>query len=106
MTEPDWTQVHRVEDETGSHIEPPLDETWPDLWKLRWKAAIVSREIGCNIHIGKDAKRAWYGLSYHDGKVGVGSSLSLTFNQMWAELNGIRAGHEIARHQAEARAAR
>lgn len=33
--------VRRVFTQGGSHIEPPFDENWDNLTKLRWQAAVM-----------------------------------------------------------------
>ncbi|MFE3229315.1 hypothetical protein [Nocardia sp. NPDC059228] len=104
IAEPDWTTVRRVEDETGSHVEPPFDEMWPDLWKLRWLAASVGAAIGTEIHVGEDTKHGGpyrFGISYRysdiDGTpVGVGTSQSRSVDGMWTYLTGMESGHRIA----------
>lgn len=39
-------RVNRVEDDTGSHIEPPLDELWDNHDKLRWNLAVTLTDGG------------------------------------------------------------
>jgi hypothetical protein len=96
----------RVTDETGSRIELELNQDWPDLWKLRWLATIVSDLTGVWINISQDPKGGpWFGYSYHDGVSGVGSTFSLHFPEMWAKLHGIETGYRIAKNQAARNAA-
>lgn len=95
--EPDWTQVRRIADETGSHIEPEYDETWPDLWKLRWHAAAVSAEIGIRITVSENSTyTGWYGMSYRAGNASVGTSQTASFDGLWSRLVGMASGFEIA----------
>lgn len=87
--------VTRVRDTTGDHIEPPLDESWDDLTKLRWHAAVVAHETGLSITVEDGARRTqdgtpirgWYGLS-----VGPIGSAAFTFDGAWTYLNGVSAG--------------
>lgn len=95
--------VRRVQNPTGDHIEPPLDETWDDLTKLHWQAAVVAHDTGLTVHVGDGALRVaggapipgWYTLS-----VGHTSTSPLTFGTAWAYLNGVSVGaQETARPQ-------
>ncbi|MFC8531876.1 hypothetical protein [Nocardia sp. NPDC057227] len=100
-TEPDWTQVRRIRDDTGSHIEPGLNPDWPELWKLRWQAAVVQATTGVHIAIHQSASTPrWFGLSYYVGALSKFLSVSLDCHQMWSHLNGIESGYEMARYKA------
>lgn len=75
--EPDWSLVHSVEDESGAHIEPPIDTTWPELWKLRWRAAVLKDDTGmtveaepANYTVDGRAQRGFYNLHYPRGGTG------------------------------------
>lgn len=89
-------QVRRVPDRTGSSIEPPLDDAWDNLAKLRWKAAVVALESGIEVSvdvgffsIGGVCQSGYYSLVIP----GIGgSSCVLKFSDAWTHLNGIAAG--------------
>lgn len=96
--EPDWTSVRRVVTATGSHVEPPLDVDWPELWQLRWLAAAVGDAIGITISVNENPKvRGRYGLSYRYGNASVGTTLSHSSAHIWAQLTGMQSGYEIAK---------
>lgn len=78
-------EVHIVQTETGSHIEPPLDPAWSDLVKLQWKAAVVSIATGASVYIEEDdGELVLTGLMF---SYGAGD-----FDHLWAVLNGIQIG--------------
>lgn len=95
--EPDWHGVHLVADDTGSHAEPELDRSWPDLWKLRWNAAFVSSRMGIWITVSENKKHpGWFGMSYRAGDVSIGTTQSYSFDQAWTRIVGMGEGFEIA----------
>lgn len=94
-------KVERVSDETGSHIEPPLQDDWSDLERLQWHAAVVECDAGVRVTI-KPAN-AWhnglrrsgvYNISYSHERMS-GSSSAYTFGQAWTFLNGIELGARL-----------
>jgi hypothetical protein len=91
--------VERIETEHGSHIEPPLDQSWSDLEKLEWQAACVTAETGIE-HI--QVTRSDYRTSgilqrgYYCVQVGYGHSIApLNFYQAWSYLNGVARGTQV-----------
>lgn len=86
--------VRRVDTENGSHIEPPLDRSWPESMKLAWKAAVVAAESGLPIrlwsHAG-DNRADQYGIGV--GRYGMAS---YDFHSAWTLLTGISAGARAA----------
>lgn len=95
IPEPDWSLVHEVADDTGSHIEPPPNPDWPPLWQLRWKAASIRARTGLNIHIDSytsingltNSRSESYGIAVYP--VGHGA---MSFRDAWTLLNGIESG--------------
>lgn len=95
--------VTRVLTEHGGHIEPPLDESWSDLDKLRWWAAAVAVDTGLRVSVSESEQRTrrhgrWVperGLY----SVSVGSSFrsGATFNNCWTFLSGVCTGAQQAR---------
>jgi hypothetical protein len=83
--------VTRVQDATGSHIEPPLDQAWDDLTKLTWHAAVVTRETGLAIRIDQ-FERGSYGLV-----IGCTGLSERDFHSAWDYLNGVSTGATEAR---------
>lgn len=83
------TEVRRVVTGTGSHIEPPLDPAWPDLDKLRWKAAVVLVNTGVAAHVEEQPSGfVLSGLMFSYGPE--------DYAGMWSVLNGIEIGHAAA----------
>jgi len=78
-------KVERVEDETGSHIEPPLDQKSSPLEKLRWHAAVLEADTGALIGIAQNE----HGFGIGGDGWGVGP---MTFDQCWTFINGYALG--------------
>lgn len=103
-------EVRRVITTHGSHVEPPCDDSWDDLTKLRWCAAVSAMDAGLDpaqLHVGHspaNSRRAGF-----RGKVRVplpdrfyvrvGSSTggAYTFEHAWAFLDGISTGARLVR---------
>jgi len=68
--------VDQVKDEHGSHIEPPLDQQWPDADKLAWKAGVELVDSGLRAILTLWSDGTWSinagstaipnGMTYHD----------------------------------------
>ena len=95
-------KVSIVSDGRGSHVEPPLEQGWSELDKLRWKAGTVEASVGVTVHIypgamstprlfGQGHRIHWdrYGL-----RIGNSSHTAFTFDSAWDFLNGVEAGAE------------
>lgn len=92
--------VRRVETERGSHIEPPLDESWPDFVKLRWWAGVVFADSGLRVDVTRWSSPGQYSLT---GKTPVRSWSrgAGSFDQAWLMLTNIGMGAQLARdHEA------
>lgn len=92
--------VRRVEHAGGSHIEPPLDESWTDFHKLVWLAGVVEEDSGLRIRVTE-----WT----HPGRFSIsgetpGRSWSRgggTFAETWRTMSDLSMGAQIARdHEA------
>lgn len=91
-------KVERVETETGSRIEPPLDQRWDDLTKLQWKAAVVGLDCGvtpviekCDTHVGVTG--IWIPVRGRYMVLLPGrTSTTGNFYDTWSFLNGFEAG--------------
>jgi hypothetical protein len=90
--------VTRVHDDTGSSIEPPLDEAWDDLTQLRWHAAVVAHDTGLRVTVNPGGEQRkvgeeWvavpgtYGIS-----VGRTSAAAFNYAAAWTYLNGVSTG--------------
>lgn len=80
--------VTRVHTDSGSHIEPPLDQAWDEPTKLTWHAASVTHDTGINITI-HDAEQGFYNLA-----VGSSSISPLDYRSAWDFLIGVHTGAE------------
>ena len=91
--------VRRVQTERGSHIEPPLDETWPDFLKLRWQTGVVFADSGLRVDVTRWSNPGEYSLS---GKTPNGgwSRGAGPFYQAWRTLGDLSMGAQLARDHA------
>lgn len=93
MSEVPFPQLRRVIDPNGSHIEPPLDQSWSDLDKLRWQAAVVRVDNdGTVATVYEQPTPGQYGIS-----AGRASIASFDFYGAWTYLNGFSHGLQTAR---------
>lgn len=87
-------------DGSSSFPEPPLDPTWSNLDRLRWKAGNVTRETGLYIRIRtggsfvttKNGERIEVKDAYAL-QVGKTSGTSMPFHNAWDYLSGVATGH-------------
>jgi hypothetical protein len=91
-------EVVRVRTDTGSHVEPPLDQSWDDLTALRWHAAVTEYDTGVRIRVydgqcSTKRRGRWvvqHGVySFTIGGTGCGG---YPFGTAWAYLNGVGIG--------------
>jgi hypothetical protein len=96
-------RVVRVETETGSHIEPPLDQDWDDLTKLRWHAAVVTYDTGIPIEVydGRYSVKRFGKWRPVPGVYGFSvpgcSGGAMSYQSMWSWLNGFSSGVDSLR---------
>jgi hypothetical protein len=99
--------VQRIRTDHGSHVEPPFDESWSDLEKLRWKTAIAELDGGLGVGTLKVSEApqeerkkrfvmsyrypVFYQLSYGYGSMGI-----YTYDQMWVLLTGVLLGASLS----------
>ena len=94
--------VARIRDDRGSHIAPPLEQSWSDLEKLRWQAGVVLVDSGVRVRISDDARASSNGVDIPVLGILIGrSSTSRTFRAAWDYLNGVSAGACEAIRQAD-----
>lgn len=107
-------KVVRIHTRNGSHIEPSLDESWTDLTKLSWLAAVINLDIAP----WRIVVRSGYGYSkwkprgadhwiatdaqYNVGVPGAGFGMSpMTYDGAWGWMHafedGIRTERRLAR---------
>lgn len=88
--------VERIHTERGSNIEPPLDQDWDNLTKLRWNLAVSLHDAG---HPA-DAMRIEPSDYRVDGVpqeayniVGpAGTTGAVGYSAMWVLINGVGYG--------------
>ena len=100
-------KVQRVREGNGSHIEPPLDEGWTDLEKLRWHLSVALHdarlpdhlatvELG-NLKVNGRTVGPVYDIRYTSvARTGAGSWGCGGFRESWSLINGIGLGFAIA----------
>lgn len=90
--------VRRVGTEHGSHVEPPLEQSWSNLDKLRWHAALVEHETGITVRVVTGALSAkplgrWRVVpDSYSFRVGHGQIGSFDYREAWTYLNGVADG--------------
>lgn len=91
-------RITRVRDANGSHIEPELDESWDEIRKLQWNAAVVSHDTGLTItvHPCEDLPGpTLYGLGIGDPyKGGMTCFAARSYANAWTFLTAVGAGVE------------
>lgn len=94
--------VRRVENASGSHIEPPLDDSWDDLRKLCWHLAVTLHDAGLP-QSGMVVRLLTGGTEPLDDfpmyQLGIpGYSVGpLSYTAMWDVINGVEFGVRAAR---------
>lgn len=83
----DHRAVTRVHTDTGSHIEPALNDDWPLLQKLQWHAAVVAHDTGLNVRVDQPDDSSLFSI-----QIGNTSSGMHDFSDAWTYLNGVTAG--------------
>lgn len=85
-------QVRRVPNARGSHIEPPLDQSWSEIQKLLWHAAVI--EVDADLHLDiRETDRGYLVLA-----AGFGSPF-YSFHDAWSRMNSLARGAEMYRAQ-------
>lgn len=92
----DRLHVTRVADTPhSSHIEPPLDTSWPRWKQLSWKAAVIAADTGLQVTV---VHYSGY-LTLHRWQLEVGSHVlpDRTFRQAWHEMDGLKLGYQLGK---------
>lgn len=71
----------RVQDRTGSHIEPELDESWSDLEKLRWNCGVAKADADIVLRVESPSRNGW--------SIGGGPVHHAPFQITWANNSGM-----------------
>lgn len=85
--------VKRIKTNSGTYIEPRMEQDWPDLLKLEWRVAVVLADTGIAAGVQEaDYTVNWipirrvYSIALEGQTIGP-----LSFKSAWAYLNGITA---------------
>lgn len=95
LTELPLPEVTRVDNGHGSHIEPPLEQTWTDGFKLAWHAAVVAHDTGLRIRLHA-TDRGTYCIN-----VGRHSLGDQPYHHAWHTLADISVGADAMRKKLE-----
>lgn len=97
--------VRRVPTGTGSEIDPPLDDSWDDLTKLRWHlaATLLDASLAAD-SLSVQLMRGGYGSDdgfpmYQLGRPGYCMG-PLSYTAMWDVINGVEFGARAAQEAA------
>lgn len=92
-------KVQRISTEHGSHIVPPLDQSWSTLQKLLWQAGVLYADTGHLVYV-EPAQYTSNGIPQHGFfmiQYGNSAHGPLVFHDMWTYINGLSAGIELER---------
>lgn len=87
-------KVERIHTQHGSHIEPPLDDSWSEIDKLRWDAAVIEHDHGLRLKV-EERERGFVVIA---PDTGFGSNY-LTYQAAWVHMNDLGLGAEMYRRQ-------
>lgn len=96
-------RVTRVQDATGSHIEPPLNPDAPELDRLCWLAAVT--ELDSRVPVRVAHLRDTQSPVKYFVTVGRSGGGAMSFGQAWLWMSGAGIGAQEARRGAPERAA-
>lgn len=92
-----------IHDREG-HVQPPLDQGWDDLTKLRWRAGLLLADTGIFATITTNCysepdwrgrqrfRKDLFGITI--GNVG---HVAFTLDEGWTFFNGVEEGARVAR---------
>lgn len=94
--------MQRIHTERGSHIEPPLDQDWTALEKLRWHLSVALHDAEQPDDL-MDVREADYRINgvrqeAYDVTGPSGSCGALGFHETWVLIHGIGYGLELGRN--------
>ena len=105
--------VRRIETDHGSYIEPPFEESWSELEKLRWHLAVALHDGGdpdirvgitpakCGRIVRRATRRRPEKVEWYDGMYGFQLNDSFhsgrSYRDMWDFLNGFSAALRAVR---------
>lgn len=82
--------IVRIHTDHGSHIEPPLEQSWTRLAKLRWHAAVASHDSGLEIVVNPTKKLM--PQTFMVTIVGHTGHSDRPYADAWTLINGIASG--------------
>lgn len=97
--------VRMVQDGNLTTPEPPLDDDWSDLDKLRWHAGIVQHRTGLRIRVSTGGYRERIGDEWveipgmYGLQIGRRSLSARPYQRAWDYLNGVEIGYEEAQRE-------
>lgn len=80
-------EVTRVREGNHTWIEPPLDNSWDDLTRLRWHAAVTEHDCGVSVRVERPTR-----LTEYNVLVGGSSIAPLNFTEAWSFITGVSIG--------------
>jgi ABC-type Fe3+ transport system substrate-binding protein len=95
-----FPEMRRVSSDSGSYVDPPLNQRWDDLTKLRWHASVVRVDNGSEIDIdvsvaaysvGRIRQRGYYTINTRGSAHGP-----CTYHAAWSYISGIDCGLRTA----------
>ncbi len=92
--------VKRVKTPMGSRIEPALDQSWYQLDRLRWWAAVATIDGGVHIEVEVSDYRV-AGIrqfGYYNVRVGDSVSGPMSYSTAQTYITGASAGAEAVRN--------
>jgi hypothetical protein len=97
----DLPTVTRVHTDTGSHLEPPLEQGWDEAARLAWRAAVSSHDTGVSVQVDADtleeqrgARRKWHIVpGMYNLTIGPASYGPMPYGSAWTFLNGAEADY-------------
>lgn len=93
-----------VQRDADGHVQPPLDQKWDALSKLRWKVGVLLIDTGIRIEITTNCyserdllgrqrfRKDLFGIT-----IGSSSHVAFTLDEGWNFINGIEAGFRASR---------
>jgi hypothetical protein len=111
-----WDEITRrveVEDEetgkvvvenevTGHKVNPPYDDSWDEITKLRWFAALIGHRTGVQVRVAQKVTHhpsaeineghSWDEINYLVSTQHMESREAAPYNVTWSWLSGLEAG--------------
>jgi hypothetical protein len=93
----DPPKVARVEDDSGTHIEPPLDQSWSEIQKLQWAAAVAELDSGLRLRVVQSGDWSFpFGIQH---SVWQSPHYALSYGDAWNAINLLMYGAQSYKRQ-------